>query len=530
MKNKLTNIFILLIAILSLISCEDELEDKYYNPEKSTEPSIPGFFTAMLNNDRVRPNYWNVRTFLLPQTAVYSQTAFFMNSNSMYQQNGSYAQQYWNNFYVNNSNGSGVLSTYRAMQVTFDQLSDAEKEINRIFLEAAKVVLVEQAAKMVDMWGDIPYSEAGSLETSSAISNAKFDDQQELYQSFISDLESAANYFSSVATNSSFSKYDILLSGDVEMWQKYANSLKLRYLMRISDADEGTAKAKVNEMLVDNSSYPLIDGNNSADYNPSSTDVLLEPLTTYTDNLTNALTELPSHYAPDFMLNKLLVPSEDPRTKVLFDKYGRTVEGKFVQNEDFKAMPITFTSGQQESEFAKYAIVDSTTFLQNPALPGILMTAAEVNFNKAEAFEKWGGGNAQEAYETAVKQSITFYYYLNKLNTTGLVVESSPSSEQINSFLENPRVSYIGDMSSKLKKVWEQKWLHYGFLQSIEAWSLYRRTGVPELEFPEATLSGYQDPPVRLLYPADEATYNNSNYQEVASEDTRNTKIFWDIE
>ena len=193
-------------------------------------------------------------------------------------------------------------------------------------------------------------------------------------------------------------------------------------------------------------------------------------------------------------------------------------------------MPITFTSGQQESEFAKYAIVDSTTFLQNPALPGILMTAAEVNFNKAEAFEKWGGGNAEEAYETAVKQSITFYYYLNGLNTTGLVVESSPSSEEINSFLENSRVSYTGDMSSKLKKIWEQKWLHYGFLQSIEAWSLYRRTGVPELKFPEATLSGYQNPPVRLLYPADEATYNNSNYQEVASEDTRNTNVFWDKE
>src|SRR5680860_1479941 len=153
MKNQILKIYILAFSLLAFIGCEDELEDKYFNPEASTEASIPGFFTAMLNNGRVRPNYWHVRTFLLPHTAVYSQTAFFMNSGSSYQQNDGYAQQYWNNFYVNDANGSGVMSAYRAMEVRFEELSEQDQANQRIFIEAANIILIEQAAKMVDMWG-----------------------------------------------------------------------------------------------------------------------------------------------------------------------------------------------------------------------------------------------------------------------------------------------------------------------------------------------------------------------------------------
>lgn len=526
MKKRILTICFFAFSLLVFTGCEDELEDKYFNPEASTEASIPGFFTAMLNNDRVRPNYWNVRTFLLPHTAVYSQTAFFMNSNTRYQQNDGWAQQYWNNFYVNDANGSGVLSTYRAMEVRFAELSPEEQENQRVFLEAAKIILIEQAAKMVDLWGDIPYSEAGSLQTSSTIENASFDDQQELYHTFISDLQTAADYFESAGASSSFAKYDILLGGSPVKWQEFANSLRLRYLMRISNVDESMAQTEVTAMLENSGEYPLIDGNNNGSYSPSNEDVLLEPLTTYNDNLTAALTELPSHYAPDYMLNELMLPAEDPRIPVMFDKYGRTVDGEFVQNEEFRAMPITFTSGQQEAEFQDYAIIDSTTFLQNPALPGILMTASEVNFLKAEAFERWGGGDAQEAYETAVKQSVTFYYYLNNLNATGLATEERPGEEEINAFLQDERVSYSGSSEEKLATIWEQKWLHFGFLQSIEAWTSYRRTGYPDLTFPEATLSGYETPPARLVYPSGEVAYNN-NYDQVSGEDTRDNAIFW---
>ncbi|UGU17469.1 SusD/RagB family nutrient-binding outer membrane lipoprotein [Sinomicrobium kalidii] len=530
MKNRFIILSLLASLIIGISGCSDQLEEKYPDPEKSSTPSIPGFFTAMLDNGRVRPKYWNMRTFVLLHPATYAQTTTFENSNAVYQQNDGYTEQYWEDFYVSGSNGSGVMSTYTAMQVAYENLPDADKAGQEIFMQAGKVTLIDEASKMIDLWGDIPFSEAASLITSSTINYGKFDDQEELYYSFISDLEEAANYFASAGTSSSFSKYDILLSGDTDLWQRYANSLKLRLLMRISNVDESTAQTEVMNMLGNSGNYPLVDGNNAGDYDPAFSDILLEPQTTNTDHLNSAFTEGTQYYASDYMLNTAMLPANDPRVPVIFDKFGRTTDNVFVPNEEYKAMPITYTSNQQQEEYQDHSIIDSTTFLQNPDLPGIVITASEVNFLKAEAYERWGGGDPQEAYETAVKQSISFYYYLNNINSLLARKESKPGSSAIETFLTEENIAYTGSTEEKLAKIWEQKWLHFGVLQSIQAWSEYRRTGFPELTFPEAGLSGFKSPPTRLVYPTKEKTLNSENYQAVQDQDVRDGKIFWDVD
>ena len=404
------------------------------------------------------------------------------------------------------------------------------KKSQEIYLQAARIVLYDQASQMVDLWGDIPFSEAGSMETTSSISNAKFDDQKELYTTFVAGLKDAATYFSTASTSTSFSKYDIMLSGNVSKWQRYANSIRLRLLMRISNQDENTAKTAVLDMLSNSSTYPLVDGSNDGNYAPASTDILLQPLKTYTDNLNNALTELPSHYAPDYMLNTVMKPVNDPRMDVFFDKYGTTVNNVFVPNKEYKAMPIDATSSFVEGNYMYYAILDSATFLQNKAMPGVVITAPEVNFLKAEAYQRWGSTtNAKTAYETAVKQSVSFYYYLNNLNTSGLKIVSKPSDSEINDFVTS-RVAYTGTNDEKLAKIWVQKWLHFGWLQSTQAWSEYRRTKYPQLTFPSTgKLSGYDTPPTRLVYPSGEKSNNSENYAAVQAKDNRTTKIFWDV-
>lgn len=460
--------------------------------------------------------------------AVYSQTAFFSNANSMYQQSDGYTGQYWANFYVPNGNGSGALGLYRSMEAAYAKLGEEEKAKQEIFMQAARVVMYDQASQMVDLWGDIPFSEAGSLQATSTISNPKFDDQQELYTTFLTGLKEASAYFATVASNPTFSKSDILLSGNIDSWRRYTNSLRLRLLMRVSTVNEATAKTEVMEILGNSTMYPLVDAGNVASYNAASSDILLQKLTNYTDNLNSALTELPSYYAADYMLNEVMLPADDPRIPVMFDKFGRTTNGKFVANTAYKAMPITFTSSEQENNFQDYSILDSTTFLQNPALPGIVITASEVNFLKAEAFERWGSSNdAKTAYETAVKQSVTFYYYLNSINTTGLKKAEKPSAETIEDFVTTSSIAYTGSATEKLANIWTQKWLHFGFLQSTQAWSEYRRTGYPALTFPTSTLSGYQTPPTRLVYPSNEKSNNAARYAEVQAKDTRTTKLFW---
>lgn len=523
----ITSVCVLLLMVLG--GCKKSLEDKYLNPEKSTSGSLPGFLTAMLDNARVRPNYWNVRTVLLQHTAVYSQTAFFLNESAVYQQSDSYTGQFWNNFYYYTSNGSGPMSVYRSMEALYNTMSDAGKANQEIYMQAAKIVLYDMGSQMVDLWGDIPFYMAGSLETNSTIVNAPFDGQVDLYKTFLAGLDEAATFFSTAAVNASFSKADILLSGNIANWWRYANSLRLRLLMRMSYYDEATAKTAVLEMLNNPAKYPLVDGANVANYSPAATDILLRPLTTYAADLRDGLTELPSHYAPDYMLNTVMLPVDDPRIPVMFDKFGKTTNGVFVPNPTYKAMPVTLTSAEQENNFGNYATVDSTTFLFNSALPGIVITAPEVNFLKAEAYERWGSSaNAQTAYEAAVKQSVTFYYYLNQINTAALPKVAKPADTVIDAFVTNG-VSYTGNSTAKLAKIWTQKWLNFGFLQSIQAWSEYRRTGYPQLTFPAGSLAGYTTPPNRFVYTSDEKAYNEDNYILVQARDTRNAKIFWDM-
>lgn len=529
MKKLIINISFVLVAATSLVSCKKAIEDKFYNPEKARDASLSGLFTAMLNNDRVAAKYWNVRTFLCQMPGVYAQTSYFPNANSVYQQSDGYSQNYWDDFYATGGNGSGSMAQYRSMETKFKTLSDTEKAAQATIMQAAKVVLIEQAAKMVDLWGDIPYSEAGSLETSSTIVNAKFDEQKALYTSFIADLATAGAYFKANPTNKDFAKADILLKGDVNLWARYANSLRLRLLMRISKVDEGTARTAVLDMLNNSAAFPLIDGGNNPSYNPGVSDVLLQPLTNSTSDLSAAFME-GSWYATDYMLNTVMLPANDPRIPVIYDKYGRTVNGKFVPNAGYKAMPVTMSGSDQETKFADYSVLDSATFLYNQKLPGIVITASEVNLLKAEAYERWGSSaSAQTAYGNALRQSVTFYHYLNNLNQGGGYVNVPvPAAADIDTWVNTSSAAYTGTSANKLVNIYTQKWAHLGVLQSTEAWSEYRRTGFPVLTFPaDGKLSGFDTPPTRLIYPGKEKILNAANYQAVQAKDTRKTKIFW---
>lgn len=528
MKKLIIKASFLVLSLTVAVGCKKDIDDKFNNPENVLDPNLPGLFTGMLNNDRVAAKYWNVRTFLSQMPGVYAQTTYIANGNTVYQQSDSYSQQYWDDFYSPGGNGSGSVALYRAMERKFNSLSSTDQAAQRVILQAAKVVLIEQAAKMVDLWGDIPYSEAGGLTANDLIKNPKYDEQKALYTGFIADLASAGTYFKTATSTVAFAKADILLKGDVNKWTRYANSLRLRLLMRISKTDEATAKTAVLQMLGDQTNFPLVDGDNVGTYNPSVSDILLQPLTNSSSDLHDAFFE-GSWYATDYMLNTVLLPANDPRIPVLYDKFGRTAGGKFVQNTTYRAMPITFTTAQQESSFADYAVLDSGTFVFNQKLPGILITASEVNLLKAEAFERWGSTtDAKTAYDIALRQSVAFYYHLNSINQGAYVKETFPSATTIDTWVNTSTAAYTGASTDKLTKIYTQKWVHFGVLQSTEAWSEYRRTGIPMLTFPtNGKQAGYETPPTRLIYPAKEKTLNSANYQAVVAKDTRKTKIFW---
>lgn len=520
----------LVLLVVSTTACQDELYDRYRNPNGTTTPTVGEFFTGMLNNDRVRPSYWNISTFVNWHVGVYSQSVGYLNGQSMYQQNESYIQNRWDDYYRPGPNGSGVMANFREIEKAFGKLSVTQKEEAEVFVQAAKVVLYDQTSQMVDLWGDIPFSEAGSLNASSSLVYPKFDAAEEIYSTITEDLEKIAAYFGdatlSPSAQTQFAKQDILLFGDIEKWQRYANSLRLRLLMRVSFVDEAKSKEEVMKILHDNAKYPLLD---ESVYTPGTDDVLLHPLSTYAYDLHDAFLDWTNYPAPHFALESVLKPANDPRIPVLYDKYGETTNGIFTANSEFNAMPLTLSSIEQQENLVHYAILDSATFLFNTKLPGVVFTVSEINFLKAEAYERWGWGDATHEFLSGIKNSIRFYYYLNSLNTTTRNPLTPPVDQEVEDFLSNSSaLAYTGTPEQKLGKIGVQKWIHFGFLQSVQGWAEMRRTGYPQLSFSPASRAGYELPPTRLTYPGIEKTYNE-NYSAVASEDFRDTKVFWHV-
>ncbi len=521
MKKLYIIFFISLSTLASLSSCQDELEERYTNPDQTSEASIGKFFTKMLNNDRVRPSYWNVRTFLVMHPALYTQSVSYTNSNQRYQQQLSYIDDFWRDYYT--PTGSGIVAHLREMEKTYQALPAEEQAREDIFMFAARVVYADQTSQMVDLWGDIPFSEAGQLNLNGESVAPKFDDATEVYTTLLSLLEDAADYFGTTELESTvaaaFAKQDILLEGNLDWWARYTNSIRLRLLMRISFQDEAKAQTDVMEMLNNPDAYPLVD---NAAY-----DVLLKPLTTYNDNMRGALTELNSHIAPEFLLDDILKPANDPRIRVWFDKNSSAG----IPNEDYLSMPSDLSSTEQETNISqgKYAILDSATFLFNRAFPGIVINSAEVNFLKAEAYQRWGNtGDAKAAYEQGVTDAVNFLFYLNSL---GGGTEEEVTPEELANLLASPSVTYAGTNDELLAKIWTQKWLSFGFIQSIQSWAEVRRTNTPSLTFlPDLSTPNAEIPPTRLLYPSSEITYNAVNYARVASNDVANGRIFWDVE
>ncbi|MDE1193504.1 MAG: SusD/RagB family nutrient-binding outer membrane lipoprotein [Arachidicoccus sp.] len=416
--------------------------------------------------------------------------------------------------------GPGILSNYAEMNAAYSALSEDKKADQYVFLQVGKVIVCDQTAQMIDLWGDIPYFQANSINSNRNIVNAPFDAAATIYDTLISNLKDLNTYFAAASLSSNaqsaLTAQDLIYKGKLSKWREYANSLRLRLLMRISNANESFAKTEVATMLQDPNTYPLLTDNaDNAQLNQS-------PSTLESD-IQGGIGLAP--FAPDYLLDSIMAPNNDPRLAVYWD----TVSGgKYV------GFPITGTASDYTNAVNNHTIstFDSSTFIYNYNVPGILFNAAETNFLEAEAYERWGLGDASIPYYAGIQNSIDFYYGINAsriLKSGSWPVLAEPSSTQISTYEALPSIAYSGSTEQKLAKIYTQKWEHFFILQAQQAWAEYRRTGYPQLKFYDNVSSDGENPPLRLLYPSAEALYNADNYSKVASQDKKTTKIFWDV-
>lgn len=427
---------------------------------------------------------------------------------------------------------------------------------------------------LTDTYGDIPCSEAG-LGFIEGISNPKYDKQEDIYNWFFAELKDCV---SQLGTGSDRISGDVTsLNGDTDLWKKYANSLILRFAMRISDVNPALAQQEFEGVLASESGYI---GNSSENAYVKYLDA---PFTLYDgsrdlDFRANALSEIlygQDPTSPTFVcstLYNMLKDNNDPRLLKICRNYINTTrsetkpEGCFDVTDDMIAWENAGGTGVQANDpgaawWDKWPTVPATSeiptlqqlvnnypdkgydqsnfparmtrpFLalafEQPNCPGILITSAEVEFLLAEAATKgWAvQGDAESHYEAGIRAAMQLlndcYDIVGKISETDIndYIAANPlgdnPKEQIN------KEAYI---------------LH--LTNPAEAWANLRRSDYPVLQdrakfgnFTYTCVDGFKTP-VRLKYPNLEAKYNSVNYKEaierLGGTDDWHKRMWWDV-
>lgn len=398
-------------------------------------------------------------------------------------------------------NNSQWRSMYISMTYFVDVMRIAEENGNSNLQAAALTMKAYVAHKATDMWGMIPYSEAFQLEEQ--IIYPKYDTEPEVYDAILAELKTASEMFRS--EEGGLGEGDFLYGGDVEKWQKFCNSIRLRVAIRLSSADEAKAQAVIAEILGNPSANPLLSSNEENAYLQfpgvaPDQELWFERMGAADGNKTD-------QYRTNSTLIDALKNNNDPRLPVYADKnkYGEYNGYQLGPNQ----ISDTLNNGNNVSHIGD-------RFGNDPAGFSPFMNAAEVYFLKAEAYERGlaSGGDAQTEYQAGIMLSLE---------------ENGISEPEIAAYLEEPEVAWNEGTSTNLEKVYLQKWISL-FKQSVEAWAEARRTDVPLMTGVETNYAGsHNRPPFRMAYPDEEKTLNTSFPLDVVEKDIFwGTQLWWD--
>jgi hypothetical protein len=358
---------------------------------------------------------------------------------------------------------------------------------NQIAICRILKVLIYQM--LTDIWGEIPYFDA--LKGRDNLS-PKYDTQEAIYSHFISELTEAAEQ---INLDTRGMDGDIIYEGDMAAWKLFANSLKMRVGIRITEVNPSLAKETIesafeNGIFSSNSNnalYTYLDEANN--YNPY-----------YKSYLTG------NWWAISNIMVDYMSAINDPRLPIYADPalVTNTIVGMPYGVDENTAASIP----DDEISLPGQAVRQSTS-------KGIIMTYSEVLFIMAEAAQRgWdvGGETAEALYEQAITASMEYW---------------GVDSADISSYLANPDVKY--DPANYRKSIGEQKWISL-YMNGIESWSEWRRLDYPQLQPAPDAIEG-REIPRRMGYAQSEYDLNEKNVLEAIERqgpDVIETRIWWD--
>lgn len=370
-----------------------------------------------------------------------------------------------------------------------------ENETYAVYEGPALILKAYMSAALTDLFGDVPYYEAfnGADGTVTPV----YDSQESIYldeggilDNLDKGIAEIGNYSGSIRLEG-----DILFEGDLYAWIRFANSLKIKYLMRISDKVDVTAQLQT---IFDDDNY--IHGNTE------------NAVFDFTDGEPNnfRLARLRIGDFNNFVLSEtmeeILTNLNDPRIAILFRPFGNSTSG------EFNGLLNGIDASQTSIALADYSLTGSIYRENTGVLDANFMTSMETQFLLAEAAQKGIiSADAKVLYENGVKQA--FDYWNAELPDDYLFTSAAFDSSGTNA----------------LEQIVTQKWVA-NMINGYEGWIEYRRTGFPQLKRISASLNNNLIP-VRMPYPSEEEALNNANYSVAASAtngNSVNVNVWWD--
>ncbi len=367
-------------------------------------------------------------------------------------------------------------------------------------IAAATILRVWLLQNMTDCWGNIPYSQALNPDETRA---PKYDNQSDIYAGLISEISNAIALINETEAGPAG---DLIYSGDMGLWKKFGNSVKMRLAIRMADVNPGPAQIAFDEAVAsgaftsnaDNALFPYGEG---SDANPIY----------YNKEIDKRL-----DYAASNTFLDILDTINDPRLPCFFAKTTATDEwvGEVYGLDEGNAAATPNSSVSQLSDLMYAA-----------DLPAIFMDYAQVEFMLAEAADRgWGATGVQAHYEAGITASIDFWTDLNGTPAT---------PGDIAAYIAQPAVLYTDPQSGStpLLKIAKQKWIALQN-QGIQGWCEWRRLDFGILQLPADGMLEGTGIPLRMKYAVDEQTLNSGNYSNAVSAqgpDLQSTRMWWDV-
>ena len=367
-------------------------------------------------------------------------------------------------------------------------LATSEEQANAHYAGVALVMRSWVFSLLTDIYGPVPYTQAVAGKAEEEILQPAYDPMPVVYEGIIGDLDEAVALLAQEAAPIGG---DILFEGDIERWVKFANSLQLKLLNRVSSANDFPIDiaAKMTEVM----QRPIFTGNDDFAY-------LAHSATRPSNNEWNEV--VVNGGRDDWRASGTLVDAlndlSDPRVAVFFDP---TASGEYA------GMPNGLPDALALEYTAKASFIGEQ--MRQPTTPSVIMSYAELQFVLAEAALRGDvPGDAKAYLDEAITASFGQFG------------------------LETP-AGYLSGQPATRENIMFQKWIAL-FGQGIEAWTEYRRTGLPDImrQDPNAALLNEGVLPTRLTYPQTEYSLNGEQVQAglglLGGPDNMRTLLWWD--